>query len=349
MIKETKKIRARPSFFSISRALSFPGQGGMASSAGMRGCVAAGGGRRRRRQAVCAAACCVELLSCFLRRRLGFRGTGAAAPADAAQCTRQAGRRAWRQAAPRWVSERASHRRCQHTADDCAGARSTGSLNRGAAGVRGVRRDRGALTGRRCAGPMSSGGNRPVNSYKETEIIDGVTVDVKARVVTVKGKRGTLVRDFKHLNVEIYKKKNEKTGKDVIVVSFALCACWCPCLCCTCSRLSQQGAAGRSRAQQGAAGDEAQPAWQRAGVLGTRQWSGCIVEHTVWGGADAVAKGRWAIMSCVRPEKRRRRSGGRTRCHRSMPRVSTRPAKEGLEQRRRRRRRRRQQQQYERC
>ena len=225
----------------------------MASSAGMRGCVAAGGGRRRRRQAVCAAACCVELLSCFLRRRLGFRGTGAAAPADAAQCTRQAGRRAWRQAAPRWVSERASHRRCQHTADDCAGARSTGSLNRGAAGVRGVRRDRGALTGRRCAGPMSSGGNRPVNSYKETEIIDGVTVDVKARVVTVKGKRGTLVRDFKHLNVEIYKKKNEKTGKDVIVVSFALCACWCPCLCCTCSRLSQQGAAGRGR-RRGAAG-----------------------------------------------------------------------------------------------
>ena len=65
---------------------------------------------------------------------------------------------------------------------------------------------------------MSSGGNRPVNSYKETEIIDGVTVDVKARVVTVKGKRGTLVRDFKHLNVEIYKKKNEKTGNEVIVV-----------------------------------------------------------------------------------------------------------------------------------
>merc|ERR1712205_215018 len=67
-------------------------------------------------------------------------------------------------------------------------------------------------------GPMSSGGNRPVNSYKECEIIDGATVDVKARVVTVKGKRGTLVRDFKHLNAEIYKKKNEKTGKDVIVV-----------------------------------------------------------------------------------------------------------------------------------
>ena len=67
---------------------------------------------------------------------------------------------------------------------------------------------------------MSSGGNRPVNSTKECEIIEGATVDVKARVVTVKGKRGTLVRDFKHLNVEIYKSKNTKTGKDVIIVSF---------------------------------------------------------------------------------------------------------------------------------
>jgi hypothetical protein len=67
---------------------------------------------------------------------------------------------------------------------------------------------------------MSSGGNRPVNSTKECEIIAGATVDIKARVVTVKGKRGTLVRDFKHLNVEIYKSKNAKTGKDVVIVSF---------------------------------------------------------------------------------------------------------------------------------
>merc|ERR1712216_1012594 len=68
----------------------------------------------------------------------------------------------------------------------------------------------------RKGGAMSSGGNRPVNSFKECEIIDGATVDVKARVVTVKGKRGILVRDFKHLNVEIY--KNAKSGQDVIVV-----------------------------------------------------------------------------------------------------------------------------------
>jgi len=69
-------------------------------------------------------------------------------------------------------------------------------------------------------GIMSSGGNRALNSTKTCEIIAGATVDIKARVVTVKGKRGTLVRDFKHLSVEVYKKKDEKTGKDVVVVSF---------------------------------------------------------------------------------------------------------------------------------
>ena len=79
---------------------------------------------------------------------------------------------------------------------------------------------------------MSSGGNRRINTSTECEIIDGVTVDVKARVVTVKGKRGTLTRDFKHLNVEIYKAKNAKTGKDVIMVKFVcVLACWCFCSC----------------------------------------------------------------------------------------------------------------------
>merc|ERR1712216_670322 len=65
---------------------------------------------------------------------------------------------------------------------------------------------------------MSSGGNRPINSSKECEILPGATVEIKARVVTVKGKRGSLTRDFKHLNVEIYQSKNAKTGKPVIVV-----------------------------------------------------------------------------------------------------------------------------------
>jgi hypothetical protein len=78
---------------------------------------------------------------------------------------------------------------------------------------------------------MSSGGNRRINTSTECEIIEGVTVDVKARVVTVKGKRGSLTRDFKHLNVEIYKAKNAKTGKEVIMVSLSLCLCWCFCSC----------------------------------------------------------------------------------------------------------------------
>ena len=42
-------------------------------------------------------------------------------------------------------------------------------------------------------------------STTEVQVIEGVTVDVKARVVTVKGARGTLTRDFKHLSVEITK------------------------------------------------------------------------------------------------------------------------------------------------
>ena len=51
---------------------------------------------------------------------------------------------------------------------------------------------------------------------QSVEVIDGTTVDVKARVVTVKGKRGTLVRDFKHLNVDI--KKVTIKGKEAIQV-----------------------------------------------------------------------------------------------------------------------------------
>ena len=46
-----------------------------------------------------------------------------------------------------------------------------------------------------------------------------VKVQISSRQVTVTGKYGTLTRDFKHLNVEIYATKN-KEGKDVVVVSF---------------------------------------------------------------------------------------------------------------------------------
>ncbi|EKX49014.1 large subunit ribosomal protein L9e, cytoplasmic [Guillardia theta CCMP2712] len=58
---------------------------------------------------------------------------------------------------------------------------------------------------------------KPILEKMDVEILEGTKVDVKARVVTVTGKRGTLTRDFKHLNIEIKKGKNKK-GKDAIVV-----------------------------------------------------------------------------------------------------------------------------------
>ncbi len=43
------------------------------------------------------------------------------------------------------------------------------------------------------------------------EIPEGVSVDVKAREVVVKGKLGTLTRRFKHVPIEIRKESDAKT------------------------------------------------------------------------------------------------------------------------------------------
>jgi len=42
-------------------------------------------------------------------------------------------------------------------------------------------------------------------SKSSIKIPEGVTVDVKARVVVVKGPRGTLTKNFKHMQVDLYK------------------------------------------------------------------------------------------------------------------------------------------------
>merc|ERR1711924_253731 len=42
-------------------------------------------------------------------------------------------------------------------------------------------------------------------SKSSLKIPEGVTVDVKARVVVVKGPRGTLTKSFKHMQVDLYK------------------------------------------------------------------------------------------------------------------------------------------------
>jgi large subunit ribosomal protein L9e len=46
---------------------------------------------------------------------------------------------------------------------------------------------------------------------QQLEIPEGVTVDVRAREVVVKGKLGTLTRRFKHVPIEIRKESSEKT------------------------------------------------------------------------------------------------------------------------------------------
>mmetsp|Transcript_415 Transcript_415/g.878 ORF Transcript_415/g.878 Transcript_415/m.878 type:complete len:197 (-) Transcript_415:77-667(-) len=58
---------------------------------------------------------------------------------------------------------------------------------------------------------------RTINSYQEVVIPEGVTIDIKAREVTVKGKRGTLQRSFKHVSVEMAKATNKK-GQPVVRV-----------------------------------------------------------------------------------------------------------------------------------
>ena len=47
-------------------------------------------------------------------------------------------------------------------------------------------------------------------SEQELEIPEGVTVDVKSRTVTVKGKLGTLTKSFRHIPFEMVKEKNKK-------------------------------------------------------------------------------------------------------------------------------------------
>lgn len=54
---------------------------------------------------------------------------------------------------------------------------------------------------------------RLVQSTRSLEIPDDVSIEVKARKVRVKGPRGTLERDFKHLAVDMFLAEEE--GKKV--------------------------------------------------------------------------------------------------------------------------------------
>merc|ERR1739841_454549 len=45
---------------------------------------------------------------------------------------------------------------------------------------------------------------KEINSFELIEVPEGIEASVKARAVTVKGARGTLTKEFKHLAVDIY-------------------------------------------------------------------------------------------------------------------------------------------------
>lgn len=54
---------------------------------------------------------------------------------------------------------------------------------------------------------------RTIKAQKTLEVPEGVTVAVKSRIVTVKGKRGTITRNFQHLPIDLHL---ENKGKLVV-------------------------------------------------------------------------------------------------------------------------------------
>ncbi len=45
---------------------------------------------------------------------------------------------------------------------------------------------------------------KEINTFQLVKVPEGIEASVKSRIVTVKGSRGTLNKDFKHLAVDIY-------------------------------------------------------------------------------------------------------------------------------------------------
>merc|ERR1719454_1101164 len=58
-----------------------------------------------------------------------------------------------------------------------------------------------------------------IRADKTIVIPKGIDVDIKSRVVTVKGKEGTLSRNFRHLPVTIQKTQNSANGVKKLEVS----------------------------------------------------------------------------------------------------------------------------------
>ena len=58
---------------------------------------------------------------------------------------------------------------------------------------------------------------RDVLKTEELDIPEGVTVDIKSRVITVKGPRGTLTKNVRHIDMDIRLQKG-KTNKVALAV-----------------------------------------------------------------------------------------------------------------------------------
>ncbi|PWA99089.1 Ribosomal protein L6 [Artemisia annua] len=58
---------------------------------------------------------------------------------------------------------------------------------------------------------------KTILSSETMDIPDGVTITVKAKIITVTGPRGTLTRDFKHLNLDFLLITDEEGGKKLKV------------------------------------------------------------------------------------------------------------------------------------
>ncbi|KAF9782838.1 60S ribosomal protein L9 [Thelephora terrestris] len=59
---------------------------------------------------------------------------------------------------------------------------------------------------------------RDVHSTEELDIPEGVDVAVKSRIITVKGPRGTLVKNVRHIDMDIRLVKNKSNSKVTLAV-----------------------------------------------------------------------------------------------------------------------------------
>lgn len=59
---------------------------------------------------------------------------------------------------------------------------------------------------------------RDVHSTEELDIPEGVKVAVKSRIITVEGPRGTLVKNVRHIDMDIRLVKTKNTAKVTLAV-----------------------------------------------------------------------------------------------------------------------------------